>query len=92
MRERKEDITRFAHHFMGLANERLGRQVTTFEEPAMKALLNHTWSGNLRELGNVAPEPPSPGAFASGAGQRGSCRALRPALSRSVPRARDARS
>ncbi len=53
LRERKEDITRFAHHFMGLANERLGRQVTTFEEPAMKALLNHTWSGNLRELGNV---------------------------------------
>ncbi|MDX9750351.1 MAG: sigma-54 dependent transcriptional regulator [Flavobacteriales bacterium] len=53
LRERKEDITRFAHHFMELANARLGRQVERFEEPAMKALLEHTWSGNLRELGNV---------------------------------------
>lgn len=53
LRERKEDIERFATHFMHLANTRLGRQVNGFEPEAMRALLAHTWSGNLRELGNV---------------------------------------
>lgn len=53
LRERKEDIERFAMHFMHLANERLHRAVTGFEPEAMRALLAHAWSGNLRELGNV---------------------------------------
>lgn len=53
LRERKEDIARFALHFMEQANTRLGRQVTGFEEAAMKAVMDHVWSGNLRELGNV---------------------------------------
>ncbi len=53
LRERKEDIPLFANHFVELANARLGRQVTGFEEAAMKHLVDHVWSGNLRELGNV---------------------------------------
>ncbi|MBL7984285.1 MAG: sigma-54-dependent Fis family transcriptional regulator [Flavobacteriales bacterium] len=53
LRERREDIARFAQHFMELANARLGRQVKGFEESAMRRLMEHTWSGNLRELGNV---------------------------------------
>ncbi len=53
LRERKEDIPRFAQHFMELANTRLNRQVRGFEEPAMRRLVEHVWSGNLRELGNV---------------------------------------
>lgn len=53
LRERKEDIPHFARHFMELANARLGRSVTGFEEQAMQHLMEHTWSGNLRELGNV---------------------------------------
>ena len=53
LRERKEDIPRFAHHFMEQANVRLGRKVTGFEEPALQHLMRHAWSGNLRELGNV---------------------------------------
>ncbi len=53
LRERKEDIPRFAQHFVELANTRLNRQVKGFEESAMRRLAEHTWSGNLRELGNV---------------------------------------
>ncbi|MEO8589589.1 MAG: sigma-54 dependent transcriptional regulator [Flavobacteriales bacterium] len=53
LRERREDIPRFAQHFLERANTRLGREVTGFEEAAMKCLVNHAWSGNLRELGNM---------------------------------------
>lgn len=53
LRERKEDIPHFARHFMELANVRLGRNVTGFEPAAMEHLVAHSWSGNLRELGNV---------------------------------------
>ncbi|QQR88043.1 MAG: sigma-54-dependent Fis family transcriptional regulator [Flavobacteriales bacterium] len=53
LRERKEDIPRFAKHFVELANARLGRQVTGFDDAAMQHMLNYGWSGNLRELGNV---------------------------------------
>ena len=53
LRERKDDIPRFAHHFMEQANTRLGRQVRGFEDGAMRRLVEHVWSGNLRELGNV---------------------------------------
>jgi two-component system, NtrC family, response regulator HydG len=53
LRERREDIERFAQHFMEQANARLGRQVTGFAPAALERLINHSWSGNLRELGNV---------------------------------------
>ncbi|MCC6400364.1 MAG: sigma-54-dependent Fis family transcriptional regulator [Flavobacteriales bacterium] len=53
LRERREDIPRFADHFITLANERLGRQVAGFDEEAMRRIQAHFWSGNLRELGNV---------------------------------------
>lgn len=53
LRERREDIPRFAQHFVQLANERLGRAVQGFDDAAMQCLMGHAWSGNLRELGNV---------------------------------------
>jgi two-component system response regulator HydG len=53
LRERKEDIERFAMHFVEQANERLGRSVSGFEEPALRHIRDHSWGGNLRELGNV---------------------------------------
>lgn len=53
LRERKEDIPLFADHFVQLANVRLGRSVTGFDEAALQHLIDHAWSGNLRELGNV---------------------------------------
>ncbi len=53
LRQRKEDIPRFASHFVEQANQRLGRSVKGFEPAAMTKLMDHGWSGNLRELGNV---------------------------------------
>ncbi len=53
LRERREDIPRFAQHFVSLANERLGRSVEGFDEASLKHIVDHNWSGNLRELGNV---------------------------------------
>jgi two-component system response regulator HydG len=53
LRERREDIERFALHFMEKANARLGRRAQGFEPAALERLLQHAWSGNLRELGNV---------------------------------------
>ncbi len=53
LRERKDDIMRFAEHFVGQANARLGRNVKGFDEAARERMLGHAWSGNLRELGNV---------------------------------------
>jgi two-component system response regulator HydG len=53
LRERKEDIPRFAAHFVELANVRLDRNVEGFDPAAMERLMAHSWSGNLRELGNV---------------------------------------
>ena len=53
LRERRDDIPRFAQHFVELANERLGRQVEGFEPAALERIIGHTWSGNLRELNNV---------------------------------------
>ncbi|HQV53170.1 MAG: sigma-54-dependent Fis family transcriptional regulator [Flavobacteriales bacterium] len=53
LRERKEDIAMFAQHFVELANDRLGRSVIGFEEDAMERIMAHSWTGNLRELGNV---------------------------------------
>lgn len=53
LRERREDIPKFAEHFVGLANERLGRSVEGFDDAALQHIVSHGWSGNLRELGNV---------------------------------------
>lgn len=53
LRERKEDIPRFADHFIHLANQRLGRDVSGFDESALRRIVDYGWSGNLRELGNV---------------------------------------
>jgi two-component system response regulator HydG len=53
LRERREDIPLFADHFVQQANARLDRSVTGFNELALQYLVDHAWSGNLRELGNV---------------------------------------
>lgn len=53
LRDRPEDITVFANHFLSRANAQLGRSVEGFEEAAEARLRAHSWPGNLRELGNV---------------------------------------
>ncbi|MEJ7914206.1 MAG: sigma-54 dependent transcriptional regulator, partial [Chitinophagaceae bacterium] len=53
LRERKEDIMVFAHHFLQHQNLELGKNLLGFSEEAEEVLLNYNWYGNLRELKNV---------------------------------------
>jgi two-component system, NtrC family, response regulator HydG len=53
LRDRKEDIQMYAEHFLRLAAERLGRNVTAMSPEVSEKLRQHAWYGNLRELNNV---------------------------------------
>ena len=53
LRERKNDIMLFAHHFLKLTNEELGKNVKGFNKEVEDILNNYVWYGNLRELKNV---------------------------------------
>jgi len=53
LRDRKDDIPIFAQAFLHQSNSELGKNVSGFDEEAMKGLLNYSWPGNLRELKNV---------------------------------------
>ena len=50
LRDCQEDIMPLADFFREIANDELGRNVRGFDASARKALLTHTWSGNVREL------------------------------------------
>ncbi len=53
LRHRKEDIPLLVHHFLEKYIRLLGKQVQGLTNGAMRALLNHEWRGNVRELENV---------------------------------------
>jgi two-component system response regulator HydG len=53
LRERKEDIIHFAHHFLAKANHSLNKNVQNFSAAAADLITNYYWHGNLRELNNV---------------------------------------
>jgi len=53
LRQRKEDIPALVHHFMAKYSEELEKRVKGITNGAMRALLNHEWRGNVRELENV---------------------------------------
>ena len=53
LRERGKDILLLAEHFLAIANEELGRNVTRFSPEVVESLLNYRWQGNIRELKNV---------------------------------------
>jgi DNA-binding NtrC family response regulator len=50
LRERRDDIPALASHFLGTHATRYRKNVSGFEESAMKTLLSHDWPGNVREL------------------------------------------
>jgi transcriptional regulator with PAS, ATPase and Fis domain len=52
LRERREDIPALAHHFLDVANEKMGRHLEGFTNAAMDLLHACEWSGNVRELEN----------------------------------------
>src|ERR1700722_6204599 len=50
LRERKEDISLLAHHFLRQSAQRYRKQLEGFEPVALQLLLDHPWPGNVREL------------------------------------------
>jgi two-component system response regulator HydG len=53
LKDCKEDILLFAHHFLEKANQEMNKNVTGFDDDVLKYLNNYHWPGNLRELKNV---------------------------------------
>lgn len=50
LRQRREDIIHIANRILQATNRELGKDVRGFSEPALKALLDHRWPGNVRQL------------------------------------------
>jgi DNA-binding NtrC family response regulator len=53
LRKRKEDIPSLTNHFLTMNQQKFGRNLKRFSQPAMEALCNYHWPGNIRELMNV---------------------------------------
>jgi two-component system response regulator PilR (NtrC family) len=53
LRERREDIPLLADHVIRRLNEKLGCRFLGVDPEALRALTNHGWNGNVRELENV---------------------------------------
>jgi len=53
LRDRKDDITFFADHFLQKANQALAKSVLGFSKEVTTIFSNYHWHGNLRELNNV---------------------------------------
>lgn len=53
LRHRKEDIPLLVHHFLDKYTRQMNKRVLGITNGAMRALLNHHWRGNVRELENV---------------------------------------
>ena len=53
LRERKEDITALASHFLNLAQKKFNRTGIKLSKANLTTLQNYDWPGNIRELQNV---------------------------------------
>ncbi len=53
LRERPEDIPLLVYSFVQKYNRKMGRSVLKIEEEAIRALVNHEYRGNVRELENI---------------------------------------
>ena len=53
LRQRKEDIPLMVRVFMGRYARKLGKQITSIKNEAMKALQDYPWPGNVRELESI---------------------------------------
>src|ERR1700744_2297862 len=53
LRERGNDIVLLANHFLMVANQELGRNVTSFSPEVVECFTNYRWNFNIRELKNV---------------------------------------
>src|SRR5262249_3518762 len=53
LRERRDDISLLAHHFLQRSAETFHKKARRFAAPVLQALENYAWPGNVRELENV---------------------------------------
>jgi two-component system response regulator PilR (NtrC family) len=53
LRERREDISLIAEHFLHKFNEQMGKEIVGISHQAMDLLQAYDWPGNIRELENV---------------------------------------
>jgi DNA-binding NtrC family response regulator len=53
LRERRDDISLLAHHFLQRSSELFHKKARRFSPAMMQALEQHNWPGNVRELENV---------------------------------------
>ncbi len=53
LNDRKDDIPLLVEKFLGLIADEYGTKPKEIEKDAIKALMNHNWTGNIRELRNV---------------------------------------
>lgn len=53
LRDRPNDLTRFAESFVDFFAEQTGRKVSGFSDSGLTRLVSHSWPGNLRELRNA---------------------------------------
>src|SRR4030042_989961 len=53
LRERKDDITLLAQHFLEKYNARLRKEIRGISPEALDLLVRHDWPGNVRELENT---------------------------------------
>lgn len=53
LRERKDDISFLASHFLEKFSQEKGKKIVDFSREVMEIFLAHTWPGNVRELENV---------------------------------------
>ncbi|MDR1402572.1 MAG: sigma-54 dependent transcriptional regulator [Tannerellaceae bacterium] len=53
LKEQKDDIMLFAHHFLSLANKDLQKDITGFAPETIELFRSYAWPGNLRQMKNV---------------------------------------
>jgi two-component system response regulator PilR (NtrC family) len=53
LRQRREDIPLLVHHFLDKYTREMNKHVPGLTNGAIRAMLNHSWRGNVRELENV---------------------------------------
>lgn len=53
LKEREEDIHLLADHFLNKYRKELNKNIKGIDNEAMRALLNHQWKGEVRELENI---------------------------------------
>jgi transcriptional regulator with GAF, ATPase, and Fis domain len=53
LRERREDITALANHFMQRIARKVGKPITRVHPETLRRLIAHDWPGNIRDLQNA---------------------------------------